>query len=86
MKGGSVPKPSPEKWAGVTAARKRFAGDVVPETAFAVGEYAERYGLSRKTASEQLRDLVRDGSLKSGMKLARGRWMCFYWIPGKKVG
>lgn len=73
-------------WAAVSKARKRFAGDSVPENAFTAYEYMKRYGIeSRKTAEGQLRRMADSGELQTGMKRvqtpAGWRMMRVYWIP-----
>lgn len=73
-------------WSAVSKARKRFAGDRVPESAFLLAEYMKRYGIeSRKTAEGQLRRMADSGELQTGMKRVKTpagwRMMRVYWIP-----
>lgn len=75
-------------WAAMDQARRDGGmafSDVIPEKAFTVHEYAERYGLPRNTAKYQLQRLVDGGSLASGINRerrgSRTYLTRFYWLP-----
>ena len=72
-------------WDHIDLLRKEagLSADEVPDGAITVEDYAGRYGISRKTAEQQLRRLVKQGALKTGKALtvrtgqsptARFRW------------
>jgi Fic family protein len=52
-----------------------------PPNSFTVAEYAQRYGLLRRTATEQLQKLVNAGKLKHVQCIVDRKLANVYWIP-----
>ena len=76
----------PSNWGRINALRAQagMAGDNVPASAFTAADYASKYRLPYRTATDQLARLVVAGRLKTGRKRTRlpsGRQglMRFYW-------
>lgn len=73
----------PQSWQRVDALRvqQNIATDDVPEGAFTVYDYEDRYSVGKYGAREQLRKLERAGKIKSGIAVVgrTRRRTRFYW-------
>lgn len=58
--------------------------DAPPEGAFTINDIVEKYGVSRSTVKSILDRMQRDGDLRSGMYLVRGRWIRYFWEEKRK--
>lgn len=79
-------KPKPTfSWTALDSLRTQvgISEDVIPDEAFTIDQYVERYNVGHKTAFSQLKSLQAKGKVKSGRKLVatdgQVRWWRFYW-------
>lgn len=67
--------------AALDVMRQAVAYPPPPKNSFTTNEYAERYGISAKSAARQLAGLVKTCKLKTVVALLKSRVVRVYWIP-----